>query len=313
MRIRALICLTVTLTISLVYPLISEGQVDMQFHEGWNLVSLPLNPDNVTLTNITALALSHFRSVWTYNAFSGEWEYYVVGGPQNVINYTSIKPGRAYWIDIDQDALLTITGEEPGNRAVYLWQGLNMVGYDSSTERDIEEDSFSESGMSHSIWTYDNNPTGNWLVYSPDAPGFADKLESLYPGEGYWICVDEDCLWDPFLGSPRVHDIDDVVEAYNLIQGNQNNPDFVILDVRTPGEFSSGHIENAFNIDRLSESFSDDVDKLDKNKTYLIYCHSGARSGSALDIMEGFNYVEVYDMRGGITAWMDQGYPTTTD
>ena len=44
-----------------------------------------------------------------------------------------------------------------------------------------------------------------------------------------------------------------------------------------------------------------------KNNTFVIYCHSGARSGSALDIMEGLNYVEVYDMRGGITACMDQG------
>ena len=267
MRMRAITCLAIALVFcsSLMYPVISEGQVDLQLHRGWNLASLPLNPDNETILSIVTSVLSHLRSIWTYNAFSGEWEYYIAGGPQNIVNLATRRPGRAYWVDMDDEVALTITGEELSNRATYLWQGWNMVGYGSSTERLIEEDFFSVPGMSHSVWTYDNNPTGSWPVYSPDAPGFVDKLENLYPGAGYWICVEEDCLWDPFLGSLRVHDIDDVEEAYNLIQDNENNPDFVILDVRTPGEFSSGHIEDAVNMDYFSESFRDDLDELDKN------------------------------------------------
>lgn len=99
-------------------------------------------------------------------------------------------------------------------------------------------------------------------------------------------------------------------EALNLIQENQNNPDFVILDVRTAEEVADGHIENAINIDFYSETFRDEVNRLDKNRTYLIYCRSGGRSGNALDIMAELNFREVYNISDGIIAWEAAGLPT---
>ena len=101
-------------------------------------------------------------------------------------------------------------------------------------------------------------------------------------------------------------------EAFTLIQDNQNNPDFVILDVRTQEEFAEGHIAGAIMIDFYSMTFRDDLDNLDKNKTYLIYCRSGGRSGKTLDIMEKLSFQEVYNMSGGIVAWVDAGLPTTS-
>jgi len=100
-------------------------------------------------------------------------------------------------------------------------------------------------------------------------------------------------------------------EAFTLIQDNQDNPDFAILDVRTPEEFADGHIENAINLDYHSEIFRDELNKLDKNKTYLIYCRSGNRSGKALDIMEELNFREAYNMTGGIIQWEAEGFPIT--
>jgi len=100
-------------------------------------------------------------------------------------------------------------------------------------------------------------------------------------------------------------------EAYILIQENKDNPNFVILDVRTPEEFLGEYIENAINLDYYSETFRDDLDKLDKNKTYLIYCRSGRRSENALNIMEELDFKEVYNMLGGITKWKSEGLPTT--
>ena len=100
-------------------------------------------------------------------------------------------------------------------------------------------------------------------------------------------------------------------EAFALIQNNQNNPDFAIIDVRTPEEFAGEHIENAIDIDFRSESFWDELNKLDKNKTYLVYCRSGVRSRNALDIMAELNFREAYNMSGGIIAWKAEGLPTT--
>ena len=102
-------------------------------------------------------------------------------------------------------------------------------------------------------------------------------------------------------------------EAFALIQDNQNNPDFVIIDVRTPQEFAEEYIENAINLDFRSETFRDELNQLDKNQTYLIYCRSGGRSGDALDIMAELNFREVYNMSGGINGWKAAGLPTVQE
>ena len=99
-------------------------------------------------------------------------------------------------------------------------------------------------------------------------------------------------------------------EAYDLIWNNSGNDNFVIIDVRTPGEYADGYIKDAVNIDYYSKTFIDDIDKLDKNRTYLIYCRSGGRSGGALDTMEELGFREVYNMLGGITQWESEGFST---
>ncbi len=113
----------------------------------------------------------------------------------------------------------------------------------------------------------------------------------------------------PITPSQKIENITPT-EAFTLIQDNEDNPNFVILDVRTPEEFSSGHIENSINLDFFSETFRENLDELDKNKTYLIYCKSGGRSGSALNIMTELNFMEVYNMLGGIISWEEEGLPT---
>jgi len=99
-------------------------------------------------------------------------------------------------------------------------------------------------------------------------------------------------------------------ESFDLIQINKDNPKFVIIDIRTTDEFSGKRIENAINIDYKSDTFRDKLNKLDKNKIYLIYCRSGRRSGSALKIMNEFSFKEAYNMVGGINQWKNEGFPT---
>jgi len=95
-------------------------------------------------------------------------------------------------------------------------------------------------------------------------------------------------------------------EANKIIKDNK---DMIILDVRTPDEFKGRHIEGAQNVDYNSENFAEELDKLDKNKKYLVYCRSGNRSGKALLIMEKIGFSEVYDF-GGIITWVKEGFKT---
>lgn len=100
-----------------------------------------------------------------------------------------------------------------------------------------------------------------------------------------------------------------VMEAFEMINANLDNPNFVILDVRTPEEYNSGHIENSTLIDFRSDNFKEEINELDKNNTYLIYCRTGGRSASTLNMMKELGFDNAYNMLGGITLWEKESYP----
>lgn len=75
--------------------------------------------------------------------------------------------------------------------------------------------------------------------------------------------------------------------------------DTVIVDVRTPAEFASGHLEGAINIDVQAADFDAQVDALDRDAEYLVYCRSGNRAGSAIDRMAAMGFTTL-ENGGGV-------------
>lgn len=100
-----------------------------------------------------------------------------------------------------------------------------------------------------------------------------------------------------------------IKDASNLIKKNNLNPDFIIVDLRTPDEFNSGYLANAVNIDYYSPDFKSNIDKLDRNREYLVYCRSGIRGAAATQIMIDLGFTKVYNLSGGIVQWIDAGNP----
>lgn len=98
-------------------------------------------------------------------------------------------------------------------------------------------------------------------------------------------------------------------QAQELIEKNRGNAGFVVLDVRTPAEFAAGHIPGAVNVDFRSPDFQARAGKLDKGKSYLVYCRTGHRSGLALPILQRLDFTSLYHLEGGITAWQREGLP----
>lgn len=81
-----------------------------------------------------------------------------------------------------------------------------------------------------------------------------------------------------------------------------------LLDVRTPGEFASGHIAGADNLNVFDGSFNSKIQKMDKSKTYLVYCQSGMRSGKAMRKMRAMGFSKIYNLSGGVRAWNYAGF-----
>lgn len=88
--------------------------------------------------------------------------------------------------------------------------------------------------------------------------------------------------------------------------------DLVVLDVRTLEEFQEGHLEDATMIDFYRDDFRAQLENLDKDAPYLLYCRSGNRSGQTRALMEELGFTDVSDVGGGILAWVDEGLPVVT-
>lgn len=82
-----------------------------------------------------------------------------------------------------------------------------------------------------------------------------------------------------------------------------------VLDVRTPAEFASGHLQGAQNIDIYDPSFRQNLSSLDKNQPVLVYCKSGGRSAEAAGILKELGFLKVYNIEGGILAWTNANMP----
>ncbi len=99
-------------------------------------------------------------------------------------------------------------------------------------------------------------------------------------------------------------------EARELIGKRSGDPGFVLLDVRTPKEFDAERIAGAVIVDYNSPSFRDKMAKLDRSKTYLVYCRTGNRTNGAVKVMRELGFPNVIVFPGGITKWKEAGFPT---
>jgi len=95
-------------------------------------------------------------------------------------------------------------------------------------------------------------------------------------------------------------------QASDLIEENEGNADFIILDDRVAEDFLVVHIPNAVNIP-YGPDFDATLQSLERGKVYLVYCETGC--GATSQAMRQLGFEEVYEIQGGLIAWTTQGFP----
>lgn len=94
-----------------------------------------------------------------------------------------------------------------------------------------------------------------------------------------------------------------------LLDQHTGSSDLVLLDIRTPREFDTGHIEGAVLLDFYASDFVERLKTLDRSKTYLVYCRSGNRSAKSLTLFNRLGFMHVYHLETGIRGWLQERYP----
>ena len=93
------------------------------------------------------------------------------------------------------------------------------------------------------------------------------------------------------------------MEAAKILK---ENPNAVVLDIRTPAEFNEGHIPDAINIDYKADSFDSELGKLDRDATYVMHCRSGRRSANSFETFKKLGFKNVVHMEDGILGWEEE-------
>ena len=140
----------------------------------------------------------------------------------------------------------------------------------------------------------------------------SEKLEHTSPANAERPDDTEECIVKQL--SPS--ECRELVERLSGMQSQDISSDarcLVILDVRTPQEYSSGHLNGSINLDFRSPSFSDQIARLDRNKAYLLYCRTGIRSARVLLLMRSLGFTELYNLTKGIEQWQREGYEVVLD
>ncbi|GGC86406.1 thioredoxin [Flavobacterium lutivivi] len=100
------------------------------------------------------------------------------------------------------------------------------------------------------------------------------------------------------------------IEPKAFSEGLKSTPDAQLIDVRTPEEYNSKHIDNAVNIDINNSNFDTEIAKLDKSKPVFVYCLSGGRSKAAASKMQALGFSKIYELDGGMMKWNASGIET---
>lgn len=100
------------------------------------------------------------------------------------------------------------------------------------------------------------------------------------------------------------------IEFSNKIKDLNQAP---VIDVRTPEEFSKGHLIDALNFNWNGQYFDQQIANLDKSKPVFVYCLSGGRSSSAAKKMRSSGFTTVYELDGGIMKWRGANLPEAND
>jgi hypothetical protein len=153
---------------------VEQNSYTIQLHSGWNLISIPLVPEDTNIDSVFSSMAGNYSIVWTTTS-TGGWK----SSNQTFGKLTEITVDKGYLIYMTAPDTLVIEGTKPDTTTIDLVNGWNLVGYPSRTTRSITD---VLSGVSYDVvWT--TTSTGGWKS-SNQAFG---KLTDMSPGKGYTV------------------------------------------------------------------------------------------------------------------------------
>jgi hypothetical protein len=162
------------------YSLGENSTFTIHLHEGWNLFSIPLMPENTSLDAVLKEIKDKYIAIYTYEF---DWEYRVYAYGRTFGCLREIKPEKGYWIKMKENANLTIHGSILKNPQIFLHPGWNLIGYPSLSKKPLNEVVIQVNPLYTAIYTYEED----WVYKVEAYERWFGNLNEMKPGKGYWI------------------------------------------------------------------------------------------------------------------------------
>lgn len=165
-----------------------------ELQTGWNLISTPRVLNETAPDVVLASIAGKYDLVYAWDAGdpADPWKSYTPGLGGDL---TYITRNMGLWVHMTQAGTLTVEGETPTTTSIPLYTGWNLIGYPAGTARPVPDALASIAGKYALVFEYDASaPNSPWRSYSPQVPDFANTLQAMRPGFGYWVKVTQDCM-----------------------------------------------------------------------------------------------------------------------
>jgi hypothetical protein len=165
-----------------------QTSITLSLEQGWNLISLPLQPVDSSINTVLKSLSDSFLAIYSFDNSSMNYKSYIPGAASN--DLLTLKTGEGYWIYMDSPSRLELSGTAVPS-TMNLSSGWNLSGFSSMKSMEVAQAFASISGVLEAAYGYDTSK-GSYLEY---IPGSTADLKVLEPGNGYWIYVASNTSW----------------------------------------------------------------------------------------------------------------------
>ena len=161
-------------------------------YTGWNLISLPEEPADPAPAAVFASIAGQLSEAFTYDHCDGgdPWKRYAPGDPAGS-DLTAIDVKRGIWVDATAPLLLPSNGTLPATTTIPLCPGWNLIGFPAGQARHPLTVLAPIAGKYLRLYAYDASQAQPWAVFDPNVPVWANDLQLMEAGRGYWLLATE--------------------------------------------------------------------------------------------------------------------------
>src|SRR6185436_7216127 len=160
---------------------------------GWNLISLPKEPDSIDPATVFSSIPGALVAAHTYDGCNAAdpWRVYAPGAA-GVSDLSAVDHRIGVWVQAGGATTLAVSGVEPAETTLQLCEGWNLIGYPSSYPRPVLSALASIAGKFRWVLAYDPADAEDpWEAFDASAPTWANDLQIMRPGRGYWVYATE--------------------------------------------------------------------------------------------------------------------------